>query len=125
MMSCYSLDLRQKVVSAYLQGKTSIRKLAQQFTMSPATIHKFIKQYQETQDLTPQKPGTKKSSKLEEHREFIMKMVESHADWTLQQYSDYLAEHCHVDASLSILCRFFQKEKLTLKKELSQRNSCD
>jgi transposase len=40
--------------------------------MSPATIHKFIKQYQETQDLTPQEPGTKKSSKLEEHREFII-----------------------------------------------------
>jgi transposase len=86
--------------------------------MSPATIHKFIKQYQETQDLTAQKPGTKKSSKLEEHRELIMKMVESHADWTLQQYSDYLAEHCHVDASLSILCRFLQKEKLTLKKRV-------
>jgi transposase len=64
--------LRQKVVSAYLQGKTSIRKLAQQFMMSPATIHKFIKQYQETQDLTAQKPGTKKISKLEEHREFII-----------------------------------------------------
>ncbi len=37
-MSRYSLDIRRKVVAAYHLGKTSIRKLAQQFTISPVTV---------------------------------------------------------------------------------------
>jgi transposase len=118
-MTCYSIDIRYKVVQAYHQGKLSIRKLAEQFMISPATVQKFLKQYRETQDLTPQKLGTHRESKLESQKEFILQMVELHPDWTLQQYCEYLAEQRNVDASLSTLCRFLKKENLTLKKKLT------
>lgn len=54
-MEPYSLDFRQKVVTAYKLGKGSIRQLAEQFMLSPATVHSYIKQYRETQELTPKK----------------------------------------------------------------------
>ena len=115
-MTCYSVDLRRKVVEAYFQGGNSIRKVAKLFSMSKDTVQSYIKKYRETQDLTPLKPGTKKVSKLEEHRDFILNMVQQHPDWTLNQYCDYLAEHRNVDASGSIMSRFLQKEEITLKK---------
>ncbi len=116
-MTCYSLDLRQKVVQAHQEGKLSIRKLAQQFRIAPATVQKYLKQYRQTQDLTPQKLGTRKVGILENYKDFVLSMVESYPDWTLQQYTEYLAEQCDVDVSLSTLCRFLNKQGLTLKKK--------
>lgn len=42
-MSRYSVALRKKVVTAYQLGQGSIRQLAEQFMMSPATVHSYIK----------------------------------------------------------------------------------
>lgn len=115
-MGAYSLDIRRKVVAAYQLGNTSIRQLAKRFTMSTTTVQKLLRQYRETQDLTPQKTGTKKVSKLEAHRDFLLDMVASYPDWTLIQYAEYLHNQRGVEASPSILCRFFQREQITLKK---------
>jgi len=115
-MGAYSLDIRRKVVAAYQDGKISIREVAKRFTMSTTTVQKLLRQYRETQDLTPKKTGTKKVSKLTEHREFIVKMVMTYPDWTLTQYCESLRQHQGVDASLSIMSRFLRREGLTLKK---------
>ena len=69
-MGRYSLDLRQKVVTAYQLGNA-----ARQFMLSPATVHSYIKQYRETQDITPKKPGPKRPGKLEAYRDLIVKIV--------------------------------------------------
>ena len=115
-MSRYSLDIRHKVVTAYHLGHTSIRKLAQQFTMSPVTVQKYLNQYRDTQDLTPLKPGPNKPGKLFSHRDFIVQMVEDHPDWTLRQYCDHLLGSRQVYSSIGGMCQFLKKEKLTLKK---------
>ncbi|MEN9231891.1 MAG: transposase [Thermostichus sp. DG02_5_bins_236] len=117
-MSRYSLDICRKVVTAYHLGHTSIRKLAQQFTMSPVTVQKYLNQYRDTQDLTPLKLGPTKPGKLFPHRDFIVQMVEEHPDWTLRQYCDYLLDHHQTYCSIGGMCQFLQKEKLTLKKDL-------
>ena len=115
-MGSYSLDFRQKVVTAYKLGKGSIRQLAEQFMLSPATVHSYIKQYRETQELTPKKPGRKRPGKLEAYRDFIVKMVKSHPDWTVRQYREHLLNEQDVYVSLGGICEFLQKEGLTLKK---------
>ena len=51
-MSRYSLDFRRKVVTAYELGFGSIRQLADQFMISPATVHSYIFRHRETQDIT-------------------------------------------------------------------------
>lgn len=117
-MSRYSLDIRHKVVTAYQLGNTSIRKLAEQFMMSPVTVQKYLNQYRDTQDLTPLKPGPTKPGKLVPHRDFIIQMVADHPDWTLRQYCDYLLEHRQLYSSIGGMCQFLQKENLTLKKRL-------
>ncbi len=116
-MSRYSLDIRRKVVTAYQLGNTSIRKLAQQFMMSPVTVQKYLNQYRDTQDLTPLKPGPNKPGKLVPHRDFITQMVADHPDWTLRHYCDHLLEHRQTYSSIGGMCQFLQKENLTFKKK--------
>jgi transposase-like protein len=52
-MKAYSLDFREKIVSAYKAGNTSIRKIAERFMVTIRTVHRLIKQKEETGDLTP------------------------------------------------------------------------
>jgi transposase len=79
-MSRYSVDLRKKVVTAYELGFGSIRQIAEQFMMSHATVHSYIKQYRESQELTPKKPGLNRPRKLEPYRDFIIQMVQDYPD---------------------------------------------
>ncbi|NJO85540.1 MAG: transposase, partial [Synechococcaceae cyanobacterium RM1_1_27] len=84
-MTCYSPDLRHKVVKIYQQGNTSIRAVAQQFQISTSTVQRYLKQYRQTGDLTPQKPGSKRKSVLSQHEAVALAVVADHPDWTLWQ----------------------------------------
>lgn len=116
-MSRYSVDLREKVVTAYKLGKGSIRQLADQFMISATTVYGYIKQYRESQDLTPKKPGPKRPGKLEAYRDFIVQMVQDHPDWTIRQYREHLLNEKDVYVSVGGMCEFLKKEQLTLKKK--------
>ncbi|MBC6472982.1 MAG: transposase [Hormoscilla sp. GM102CHS1] len=118
-MGRYSLDLRQKVVTAYQLGKGSIRQLAEQFMLSPATVHSYIKQYRETQDITPKKPGPKRPGKLEAYRDLIVKMVKDYPDCPVRQYREHLSLEQDVYVSVGGMYEFLKKEGLTLKKKLT------
>jgi transposase len=118
-MSQYSPDFRLKIVTAYFtDDEVSIRKVAERFSISTKTVTDLLRQYRETQDLTPKKPGPAKGCKLDAHREFIHTMVNEHPDWTLRQYCDHLLEHREIYSSVSTMCEFLKKENLTLKKRL-------
>ena len=115
-MGRYSLDLRQKVVTAYQLGNAARRQLAEQFMLSPATVHSYIKQYRETQDITPKKPGPKRPGKLEAYRDLIVKMVKDYPDCPVRQYREHLLNEQDVYVSVGGMCEFLKKEGLTLKK---------
>lgn len=108
-MGRYSIDLRQKVVTAYKLGKGSIRQIAEQFMISPATVHSYIKQDRETQDLTPKKPGSNRPGKLEAYRDFIIRMVQDNPDWKVRQYREYLLTEPDVYVSVGGMCEFLNK----------------
>jgi transposase len=116
-MTAYPLDFRQKIVSAYEAGNTSIRKVAERFMVTKRTVHRLIKQNRETGDLTPKKVGTNKPSPLEEYKEIIIETVEQHPDWTLWQYCEEIAEKTGVSVSTASMCGFLAKQGMTLKKK--------
>lgn len=117
-MSAYPLDFREKIVTAYEAGNTSIRKVAERFMVTKRTVQRLVTQNRETGDLTPKKVGTKKASPLEAHKVVIVEMVEQHPDWTLWQYCEEIVEKTGVSVSTGSLCRFLAKQELTLKKRL-------
>ena len=98
--------------------------MALKFFSNPFPLNTFrngarselIKQNRETEDLTPKKVGTKKPSPLEAHKEIIVETVEQHPDWTLWQYCEEIVEKTGVSVSTGTMCRFLEKQELTLKK---------
>lgn len=116
-MTCYSLDIRKKILEAYQEGNTSIRAVAKQFRVSPYTVQRLLNQYRITGNLNPQKIGSRKKSVLSEHQAIALQVVEDHPDWTLWQYCEYLTEKLGVNISTSMMDRFCHQQGLTLKKK--------
>lgn len=115
-MTCYSVDFRGKIIEAYEQDKSSIREVAKRFLVSPDTVRRLLKQYRQTGDLTPKKCGSQKKSVLSAHEARVIEVVEEHPDYTLWQYCEHLREVLGVNVSTSMMDRFCQQHKLTLKK---------
>jgi putative transposase len=61
-MNAYSLDLREKIVFAYEEGKTSIRKVAERFQVSKGVVQNLINLKRRTGEIRPKKAtGGRKS----------------------------------------------------------------
>jgi transposase len=116
-MGAYSIDIREKIVTAYEAGNTSIRKVAERFMVTKRTVHRLVKQYRETGSLEPKKPGGKTPSCLEAHKDLIVSTVEEHPDWTLWQYCEEIGEKTGVYVSTVTMCLFLKRQNLTLKKK--------
>ena len=56
-MQAYSLDLRQRVVRAYEQGQRTVLEIAEQFSVSTGFVKKMLRQWRETDDLSPRPHG--------------------------------------------------------------------
>lgn len=122
-MKPYSLDLREKIISTYEAGNTSIRQVAARFQVSKTTVQALLKRKQTTGTLQPTRATGGKASQLAGCEQDIAEMVEQHQDYTLADYCEYWQDKTGVRVSQSTMCRFLQKQQLTIKKNLSQRSS--
>lgn len=117
-MKPYSIDFREKVVKAYEQGNTSVRKIATRFDVSKAFVQRMLKQKKIEGHLIPGKQGGSMKGELEGHSAQLALMVEKYPDATLSEYCEYWGETQNQWISTSTMCRALQKEQLTLKKRL-------
>jgi transposase len=53
-MNFYSVDLRQKIINVYETEPISQRQLAKRFCVALSFVQKLLKQYRQTQDISPQ-----------------------------------------------------------------------
>jgi putative transposase len=122
-MQPYSLDLREKIISTYEAGNTSIRKVAKRFQVSKNTVQSLLQRKQATGTLKPAPATGGKASQLAGCERETAKMVEQHQDYTLAEYCEDWQDKTGVRVSESTMCRFLQKQKLTLKKNIPQCSS--
>jgi len=116
-MKPYSLDLREKIISTYEAGNTSIRKVAERFQVSKNTVQSLLKRKQATGTLKPAPATGGKESQLAGYEQEIAEMVETHQDYTLAEYCEYWQDKTGVRMSESTMCRFLHKQQLTVKKK--------
>lgn len=116
-MRAYSIDLREKIVKLYQEGKISQRQLAKQFDVALSFIEKLIKQYRQTGNIEPKKRTEQTPTKLNhEQIRVLEKLVEENNDATLDELSQMLKEHTGVLISRVTVDRMLKKLNLTLKK---------
>lgn len=116
-MRPYSIDFREKVIKAYEQGDTSIRKLATRFDVSKAFVQRLLKQKKMKGHVQPEKQGGSLKSALHGHAVQLAKMVEQYPDATLSEYCEHWGETHGSWVSTSTMCRALKKQQLTLKKK--------
>lgn len=119
MAAPYSLDLRQRILSAWKGKEGSQRKLAERFKVSLAFIRDFLKRYRETGEIAARPQGGDQRSKLKEKElELLQEIVFKQNDIYLREIQSELKKQRGIEVSTSSLCRTLKRQKLTLKKTL-------
>jgi transposase len=110
------MDLRERIISTYEQGQTSIRKVAEQFQVSKTTVQNLLKLKERTGQIRPKPPSGGRQSKLKGKEAEAIAMVEEYPDYTLSEYCELWLERTGIDIRESTMCRLLQTLKLTRKK---------
>lgn len=117
-MKAYSIDFRSKIVEAYEQRDTSIRKVAQRFDVSKSFVQKLLSMKKTKGNLEPKQQGGTMKSELNGYSTQLADMVEKYPDATLAEYCEYWGQMYGQWVSTSTMCRQLKKQQLTLKKRL-------
>lgn len=118
-MKAYSMDLREKIIAAVKQGDSSIRKIAQRFSVSKSTVERLIKKQRTQGHVSPLKQGGAMVSPVMQYQQQLLEIVEAQADATLAEYCELLFDATGLWVSQSTMCRTFQRLNLPRKKRPS------
>jgi transposase len=116
-MKAYSLDLRAKVLEAYLQKEGSIRQLAQRFKVSARFVWELLHRFRRTESYAPKPPGGGNPACITPSQyEIIADLVKQYPEATLKELCEPLQEKCQIAPSKSSMQRVLDKLQLTRKK---------
>jgi transposase len=84
MTKSYSLDLRRRV-ARFVEAGHSCHEAARHFEVSVAFVVRLMAAYRATGSLTPKPEGGWRYSKLDPHRDFLLRRVAETGDLTMPQ----------------------------------------
>jgi transposase len=117
MMQAYSLDLRQRVVSAYENGVETILEVAERFEVSDSFIKKLLRRKRTTGEIAPVgHRGGQPKLLSEKHRKWLLKTVLARPDITLEDLRASLLSEHRITASVPTLSRELRALNLRRKK---------
>jgi transposase len=110
----YSLDLRERVVSA-VAGGASCRTVAATFKVSVASVVKWSQRFRSEGSPAARPMGGRKPYVLADHRSWLLKRLSEQPDITLRSLVAELAER-GIKVSYDAVWHFFEHEGITFKK---------
>jgi transposase len=115
-----SLDLRERIVAAYVDREGTREAVAKRFKVSVGMVKKLLAQKNRTQDLRPRYRFCGRKARLgPEHGKRMRELVEREPDVTLEEIKQQLGLGCTIGAIHWVLTRM----GLTYKKRRSMRPS--
>ncbi|MEH1914108.1 IS630 transposase-related protein [Nostoc sp.] len=117
-MAAYSIDLRQKILSAWQNKEGSQRELAKRFKVSLSFIRDFLRRYRETAEIAARPQGGDRRSKLNSIEQELLKVIViKQSDIYLREIQEVIKERTEIDVSISSLSRTLKRLKLNRKKK--------
>ena len=117
-MKAYSLDLRQRALSAALRGDRTIPEVAELFGVSMAFVNKMLRLHRAGDDLAPRPHGGGHVPRLRaRHHRLLRSTVASNNDATLAELREHLAQRARVSVSDSTVSRALKALGLPRKKK--------
>lgn len=112
----YSNDLRERIVGAVEEGQ-SRRGAARHFGVSPSCAVKLVQRWETTGSVEPDRQGAPKgSSKLDAHGAWLLGLVKAEPDITLEEIRARLREERDLTACIGTIWNFYDRQKITFKK---------
>jgi transposase len=94
--------LRKKIIEVRQQENISIRKLAERFKVTKSFVHKLLKRFEETGDISPLAQGGSLSIKLNsEQLVTLVEIIEENNDATLKEFTELLESKTGIKVSIS------------------------
>jgi transposase len=122
-MGPHPIELRQRVVDAYLSGMGSFTEVAEQFAVSHAFVCDMVAQYQRTGSVAPGHHGGGRHKLGPKGDAALQALVEADPDATLDELRARLRRSQHIEMTPSGVCRALQRLGLPRKKNPSGRPS--
>lgn len=117
-MKAYSLDLRERVVRAYEEGKGSIKQIAAMFNVGETFVKKMLRQKRETGSVNPLPHGGGNKSKLGNKEDrLLQKEIKLQSDVSLSELQEHLLLKANLDVSLTTIHRALERLGLPRKKK--------
>lgn len=92
-MVAYSIDLRQKILSAWQNKEGTQRELAKRFKASLSFLRDFLRRYRETGQIAARTQGGERRSKLKGKEEELLKIiVTEQSDICLREIQEEIKE---------------------------------
>jgi len=118
MAAAYSVDLRQRILTAWKEKEGTQRELAKRFKVSLAFIRDFLRRYRSTGEIAARKQGGDQRSKVKgKAQEVLQEIISKQNDIYLREIQSELKEKITIEVSTSSLCRTLKRLKLLLKKK--------
>jgi transposase len=112
----YSLDLRQRVVTAVVCERLSARQAAKVFAVAVSTVVKWVQRYRRTGSVAPGQMGGHKPRAISgEHRVWLLARCRE-GDFTLRGLVAELAEQRGLEVDYRSVWVFVHEERLSFKK---------
>jgi transposase len=123
-MKAYSLDLRTKILTAYLHQEGSVRQLAQRFKVSARFVGELVSRFRHTGRCAPKPHGGGNPPRIDRSKyDLLSALVQQHPDATLKELCRVFEERCQVTASKSSMQRTLIRLQLTRKKRPGMRQN--
>jgi transposase len=108
-------DLRERVLAAAADG-ASARGAAERFGVGIATAIVWVRRWREDGETAARRQGQPKGSKLDAHEGFLLDLVATEVDITLEEIRKRLMAERGIGAGVATLWRFFDARAITFKK---------
>ena len=117
-------DLRERVVGAVVVGGLSRNQAARHFKVSIASAVRWVKRFQVAGAISPlPSGGDRRSGRIEAQRGYLLGLIRRTPDITLLEIRERLIANCGERFSVSVLWRFFERHKITFKKNGARRGA--
>jgi transposase len=117
-MAAYSIDLRQKRLSAWQNFEGTQRELAKRFKVSLSFLRDFLRRYRETNEIGTRSQGGDRRSKLKGKEQELLKIIVTEkSDIYLREIQEEIKERPGIEVSISSLSRTLNRLKVRRKKK--------
>jgi transposase len=118
----YSNDLRERVVKLVEAGGAR-REAARVFDVAASTAIRWIERWNETGSVAAKPGGGRARSPLAKHAPWLLDQVAAKPDLTLEEIRGLLIETHGLTASLSAICRFYLRHRISFKKNRARQRA--